>query len=179
MISEVRAPQASSAVKRKDWRVPWAKQWTKEKIKNVKVTQLRVILKYYQTMSSGADVAYGRAHDSGDCLPYPGHRHVRQCDQQTSWEEKKERKEKGEDETQCEEEKKNWGTYNQIDTISDIPQPELLPPRGTPGMALSWRTDQFSLLNGVYIVNVPQRQKDEVGFHVKMIDEMFYERPSG
>ena len=45
--AEVNDPQASSAVKRKDWIVPWAKQWMKEKIKNESVTQLSVILKYY------------------------------------------------------------------------------------------------------------------------------------
>lgn len=46
-IAEVNDPQASSAVKRKDWIAPWAKQWMKEKIKNDSVTQLSVILKYY------------------------------------------------------------------------------------------------------------------------------------
>ena len=34
-------------MKRKDWIVPWAKQWMKEKIKNDNVIQLSVILRYY------------------------------------------------------------------------------------------------------------------------------------
>jgi hypothetical protein len=43
-MADVNDPQASSAVKRKDWIVPWAKQWMKEKIKNDRVIQLSVIL---------------------------------------------------------------------------------------------------------------------------------------